>query len=601
MDLAVLYERILALVPVDDLHDSYNGVLHEELSSINRAVNDVSAAFAKLEEVHEAVNKLSNGSTGTRSVTLTEAMNSTMQLQRELKKKLESTIATMTKFCGKRKRAEKNANRNGPKAAKAEIKSEDLVRVTRHEEKKTNGEEAEPKTEDDFEMSSVSSGGDKARNSPWVSGMTQANCLERLRMMTQLSVGERSNYLSGVVGKVTDIVPVYKETKQISILTYVLLWANLSAGHPGDFAAYDCFSKDMAAVINQGPQNGGTVALRRLNDSLLALLRDQKDSRDSQTKTNGGSHLPFDLLVWRVNAMAATDRRKHLQQVVDSLKQAMSRDASGRKEGVTSVNKKRQRNEQVERITHTQRDNEESESESSSESSSDSSESSGESEEEAIAVDPRRRFLLQQTREDEKNDGDCSGALFPGRSTLISDLEIENIAGARPSRRFNLLPPTNSREKSSCVVNKTDSGGQSNVVTVAKTSKQYMNMVEKVDRMSAVERYSHIREVLEEMTRVVNNFGRARLQEQEAQIIMEYVLRWLWDCTDQRDLLDVYQSFLTAMVAYEKQAELKETSMLKGLNTKFSRILEQLEFSKGEPTGSNLEKSKSKHGKSMHS
>ncbi|KAG3128370.1 hypothetical protein PI126_g21428 [Phytophthora idaei] len=269
--------------------------------------------------------------------------------------------------------------------------------------------------------------------------------------------------------------------------------------------------------------------------------------------------------------------------------------------GVTSINKKRQRNEQVERIAHTQRDNEESESESSSESSSDSSESSGESEEEAIAVDPRRRFLLQQTREDEKNDGDCSGGLFPGRSTLISDLEMENIAGARPSRRLNLLPPTNSREKSSRVVNKTDSGGQSNVVTVAKTSKQYMNMVEKVDRMSAVERYSHICEVLEEMTRVVNNFGRARLQEQEAQIIMEYVLRWLWDCTDQRDLLDVYQSFLTAMVAYEKQAELKETSMLKGLNTKFSRILEQLESSKGEPTGSNLEKSKSKHGKSMPS
>ncbi|KAG3071898.1 hypothetical protein PC121_g9116 [Phytophthora cactorum] len=288
MDLAALYERILALVPVDDLHDSYNGVLHEELSSINRAVNDVSAAFAKLEEVHEAVNKLSNGSTGTRSVTLTEAMNSTMQLQRELKKKLESTIATMTKFCGKRKRAEKNANRNGPKAAKAEIKSEDLVRVTRHEEKKTNGEEAEPKTEDDFEMSSVSSG--------------------------------------KLFGKVADDDAVICGRKK-----QLFVWSSC-AGHPGDFAAYDCFSKDMAAVINQGPQNGGTVALRRLNDSLLALLRDQKDSRDSQTKTNGGSHLPFDLLVWRVNAMAATDRRKHLQQVVDSLKQAMSRDASGRKE-----------------------------------------------------------------------------------------------------------------------------------------------------------------------------------------------------------------------------------------------------------------------------
>ncbi|KAG3252679.1 hypothetical protein PI124_g2714 [Phytophthora idaei] len=182
----------------------------------------------------------------------------------------------MTKFCGKRKRAEKIANGNEPKAAKAETKSEDLVRVTRHEEKKTNGEEAEPKTEDDYETSSVSSVICGRKKQPFV-------------------------------------------------------WSTC-AGHPGDFAAYNCFSKDMAVVINQGPQNGGTVALRRLNDSLLALLRGQKDSRDSQTKTNGGSNLPFDLLVWRVNAMAATDRRKHFQQVVDSLKQAMSRDASGRKE-----------------------------------------------------------------------------------------------------------------------------------------------------------------------------------------------------------------------------------------------------------------------------
>ncbi|KAI9983779.1 hypothetical protein PInf_007854 [Phytophthora infestans] len=68
----------------------------------------------------------------------------------------------------------------------------------------------------------------------------------------------------------------------------------------------------------------------------------------------------------------------------------------------TSTNKKRQRSGQVTRTANTQRDSDESETESSSKSSSDSSdsdsESSSESEDEAIALDPRRQFLLHHSK-----------------------------------------------------------------------------------------------------------------------------------------------------------------------------------------------------------
>ncbi|KAE8972912.1 hypothetical protein PR003_g26228 [Phytophthora rubi] len=92
---AALYERILTLVPKNELAISYNEVLREEISSVNRAMNDVSATFAKLEEVRDAVTKLSNGSSGGRSESLLEVMDSTMELQSNLKRKLKSVLAEM--------------------------------------------------------------------------------------------------------------------------------------------------------------------------------------------------------------------------------------------------------------------------------------------------------------------------------------------------------------------------------------------------------------------------------------------------------------------------------------------------------------------------
>ncbi|KAG6969972.1 hypothetical protein JG688_00005085 [Phytophthora aleatoria] len=47
---------------VEIARDSYNDILKEEILPINRAVNDVSAAFAKLEEIRHAMDKLDNGS-----------------------------------------------------------------------------------------------------------------------------------------------------------------------------------------------------------------------------------------------------------------------------------------------------------------------------------------------------------------------------------------------------------------------------------------------------------------------------------------------------------------------------------------------------------
>ncbi|KUF88675.1 hypothetical protein AM587_10005864 [Phytophthora nicotianae] len=101
-----------------------------------------------------------------------------------------------------------------------------------------------------------------------------------------------------------------------------------------------------------------------------------------------------------------------------------------------SVNSKSQRYEQIGCSASTVVDNEESESESSSDSDSGSS---SESEDEDVSIDPRRRFLLQHTKDVENDVGNCAGGLFTGRnklstkfSRLLSQLSIPENGNDEP-------------------------------------------------------------------------------------------------------------------------------------------------------------------------
>ncbi|KAL3672552.1 hypothetical protein V7S43_001849 [Phytophthora oleae] len=229
--MATLYERILALVPVNELHGGYNDVLSEEISLTNRAVNDVVAAFSKLQEIREAVRQLQQDSTGTRSASLTETMDATLDLQQKLQKKVELAAPEMTKPRGKRKITivENCVNESGRNVPKTEVKSEDMVQAASLKQeslRECRGGKVKHKSTA-VERNTVDEIG--TEYSSLVSGLTVANCLEKLRVMTQLSVVERSKHLPGVLSKLTSLFSAHRETEQISILKYVILWAKLSA------------------------------------------------------------------------------------------------------------------------------------------------------------------------------------------------------------------------------------------------------------------------------------------------------------------------------------------------------------------------------------
>jgi hypothetical protein len=102
-----LAQRVLAHVPTQQQHESVNAVLQEEFAAVSHAVNDVAAAFGKLEEVRDAVSQLER-SPGSRSASLMAATANAMLLQREIGEKVGrlATGMKVARLDRKRKREE---------------------------------------------------------------------------------------------------------------------------------------------------------------------------------------------------------------------------------------------------------------------------------------------------------------------------------------------------------------------------------------------------------------------------------------------------------------------------------------------------------------
>ncbi|KUF92163.1 hypothetical protein AM588_10003661 [Phytophthora nicotianae] len=170
MDLESLYERVLRSVPENCLQDSYNDVLKEEILLIDRAVSDVSAAFAKLEEIRDAMDKLGNGSTGSRSASLVKIMENTRKMQCELNTKLDKVISGMMATGQKRKR---------------ELETES------------------PKGTVKLPPRMI---GETGKSQTWSGTLSKDNCLDEMRKLTQMTVLERNEHVPVVLLQLRNII-----------------------------------------------------------------------------------------------------------------------------------------------------------------------------------------------------------------------------------------------------------------------------------------------------------------------------------------------------------------------------------------------------------
>ncbi|KAG2760371.1 hypothetical protein PC116_g21903 [Phytophthora cactorum] len=132
-----LCERVLALVPPEELQTASNLVLQEEFLAVDEAANDVLSAFAKLEEVRSAVSKLEQDCASGRGScsSLLATIESTIAVQRQLEKRLRKIAANasvnVTLDERKRKRKHEDDNQHFKKSS---IGSTDSVAATQNGE-----------------------------------------------------------------------------------------------------------------------------------------------------------------------------------------------------------------------------------------------------------------------------------------------------------------------------------------------------------------------------------------------------------------------------------------------------------------------------------
>ncbi|KAL3672561.1 hypothetical protein V7S43_001856 [Phytophthora oleae] len=127
--LEAVYESVLVHLPAQELHRSCNGVLQEEFASVVATVDHLVEAFAKLEEVYDAVSRLQRGhkSTGGCSASLMEATARLIALQQELEQRVAALARQMAvERLSERKRKREEAVGGPQPSPKVQAKVADM-------------------------------------------------------------------------------------------------------------------------------------------------------------------------------------------------------------------------------------------------------------------------------------------------------------------------------------------------------------------------------------------------------------------------------------------------------------------------------------------
>ncbi|KAE8990300.1 hypothetical protein PR002_g21189 [Phytophthora rubi] len=305
---AALYERILALVPKDELVISYNEVVREEMSSVNRAMNDVSAVFAKLAEVRDAVTKLSNGSSGGRSESLLEVMDSTMELQSNLNRKLKSVLAEMDE---------------GQTRKKTRIKTDESVGSGSGE----NPSSMQPPNQIGNILFRLDAETDRDRKSSInAADFSQKNCEEMVFKLTRLSAQERNSQIPAVLPALMKVMLKISLPRAIVTMKYLILWVHLGSDADHLLKAYRSFFEAVSPWINQLPNTKRALGLRRLYETLVVLV--ERQSLLASKETKGHVHLSYGHCALLLDAMMPEERRKYMPRLLSALKEEMAKEVS---------------------------------------------------------------------------------------------------------------------------------------------------------------------------------------------------------------------------------------------------------------------------------
>ncbi|ETI51335.1 hypothetical protein L915_05172 [Phytophthora nicotianae] len=289
-----LCERVLVLVPAEELETTANLVLHEEFLALDEAVNDVLAAFAKLEEVRTAVSKLEQdcaSSTGRSSSLLTNTIVMQRQLEKGLRKIAVSAPVDTTADDKKRKRNHKDLKKSS--AGDTESVANTQIEGSKSQSKSRGGvhQLTQVKTKNTTQMTPAPQSKTSSHTRNEVDATTRRRKLEakppryyidRVKEVDALPPKERIHYIPHLLRELTvflDKDRSYGQRFQITgVLHDILRWIIQMSGQEKHLEMLLDFTERMKSFVNKLPNSAQTRGLLRLTDKLSGAMHGKRIS-----------------------------------------------------------------------------------------------------------------------------------------------------------------------------------------------------------------------------------------------------------------------------------------------------------------------------------
>ncbi|KAG6614160.1 uncharacterized protein IUM83_10094 [Phytophthora cinnamomi] len=360
-----LNARVLANVSTPELHRSYNVVFEEEFSGVTEALDGVTAAFAKLEEVRNAVSQLNKSTVG-HSTSLQAELDSAMRLRQQLKKAVKKVATDLTVLYSQEDKA---GNEVGLAISSSQKLGQGLPNQNdKKPEKRTSESLGTPITSDgentrkdkkkakkNHETATINSPGSSLTLNPIgsklqhrtdatkttgsksnhetataVSKISRHNYLIVMAELCELDMLERNKCLPEILQKLAKIVEQIPSSQLQSsghkILKFVIVWAFRCEAREKLLEDFLHFADAIKTSIYDLPNDSKTVGIRRLYCRLHAFLkgatREVSDAHPEPTKENPTNH---DILLWEADFLTSKKRSPLIPQIILAQESEMMR------------------------------------------------------------------------------------------------------------------------------------------------------------------------------------------------------------------------------------------------------------------------------------
>ncbi|KAE8913720.1 hypothetical protein PF003_g2609 [Phytophthora fragariae] len=309
-----LFGRVLSHVPTPQLHESYNAVVHEDFASVSQTLDDVVAAFAKLQEVRDAVSKLQQShepSTDRRSDSVRTLADNSMIFQQQLQCQVEKLAAGMKVAHVERKsvgtdppvrNSGGDVNEKEERGVASSVKGASGSESSSSSESESDGDEdGSDENSDEAEVASkVSAAGELSTSFEAKSEATPANDAGRLEadthiatislkksathmkviieMVNTFSTLNRSfiipEVLAALKRSVEEDVGGMQQSEVTASLKVVLSWGDRRKGYQVQHVeSYRQYAAVVESYAKRLPSSARSSELERLKDALCCMIK----------------------------------------------------------------------------------------------------------------------------------------------------------------------------------------------------------------------------------------------------------------------------------------------------------------------------------------